>query len=117
MIHITYKGSANNAQLFANEMLDSGIIEKIRKNPGNLQYDYFIPISDPHSVLLIDCWKDQQALDIHHQSEMMNEILALRTKYNLSMDVKRYVVNDDLIPEYDQKFIKKINSITITRVN
>ena len=42
MIHITYKGSANNAQLFANEMLDSGIIEKIRKNPGNLHYDYFI---------------------------------------------------------------------------
>ncbi len=63
MVHITYKGSANNAQLFTNEMLDSGIIEKIRKNPGNLQYDYFIPISDPHSVLLIDCWKDQQALD------------------------------------------------------
>ena len=35
MVHITYKGSANNAQLFTNEMLDSGIIEKIRKNPAD----------------------------------------------------------------------------------
>lgn len=42
------------------------------------RYEYFFPMDDPETVLLIDRWKDQEALDIHHKSEMMNEIAVLR---------------------------------------
>lgn len=42
------------------------------------RYEYFFPMDGPETVLLIDRWKDQEALDIHHKSEMMNEIAVLR---------------------------------------
>lgn len=39
---------------------------------------------------MIDRWRDQQALDAHHKSEMMEEIAALREKHALRMRVERY---------------------------
>ena len=48
------------------------------------------PLDDPETVLLIDRWRDQQALDAHHKSEMMEEIAALRKKYAQRMRVERY---------------------------
>ncbi len=40
--------------------------------------------------MLIDRWKDQEALDIHHKSEMMKEIAILREKYELRMRVEKF---------------------------
>ena len=38
---IYYTGEGNNAVAFAQEMCESGVAEAIRKEDGNLQYDYF----------------------------------------------------------------------------
>ncbi len=65
-------------------------MNKIRAEEGNERYEYFFPLDDPETVLLIDRWRDQQALDDHHKSEMMEEIAALREKYALRMRVERY---------------------------
>ena len=74
----------------AREMTESGLVNKIRAEAGNERYEYFFPLDDPETVLLIDRWRDQQALDAHHKSEMMEEIAALRKKYALRMRVERY---------------------------
>lgn len=71
-------------------MTESGLVNKIRAEEGNERYEYFFPLDDPETVLLIDRWRDQQALDVHHKSEMMEEIAALRKKYALRMRVERY---------------------------
>lgn len=71
-------------------MTESGLVNKIRAEEGNERYEYFFPLDDPETVLLIGRWRDQQALDDHHKSEMMEEIAALREKYALRMRVERY---------------------------
>ena len=48
-------------------------------------------MEDPETVLLIDQWRDQAALDFHHKSPMMQEIARLRTKYGLRLRVERYM--------------------------
>ena len=90
IINIYYTGENGNARKFANEMISSGIVDRIRKEEGNLKYEYFFPIDDPETVLLIDKWKNKEALDIHHKSEMMEEIAKLREKYHLKMKVEKY---------------------------
>ncbi|MCM1259911.1 MAG: hypothetical protein NC182_03115 [Prevotella sp.] len=45
-------------------------------------------------MLLIDKWKDQQALDVHHKTDMMKQIEMLREKYKLSMKVEKYQNED-----------------------
>lgn len=90
VINIYYTGKNGSARKFADEMISRGIVEKIRQEEGNEMYEYFFPIDDFETVLLIDKWKDQEALDLHHKSEMMQEIATLRKKYNLHMKVERF---------------------------
>ncbi len=55
----------------------------------------------------MDRWTDQEAIDRHHASSMMDTILKMREKYDLSMRVERYVSDEAGIPETDQKFIRE----------
>ncbi len=102
--NIYYTGKNGAARTFAEEMTASGIVDEIRAEDGNLRYEYFFPMNDPETVLLIDSWRDQPALDKHHESSMMAQIAALREKYDLHMKVERYVPADES-PE-DEKFIR-----------
>lgn len=104
-INIIYKGENDNALKFVKEMIEEGIVEKIRNEKGNIRYEYFVSYEKPNEVLLVDAWKDQEALDIHHGSDMMEKIKELRDKYDLHMSVERYVSIYDN-PE-DEKYMRK----------
>lgn len=105
-VNIYYRGVEGKARKFAEEMLASGLVQEIRAEEGNLRYEYFFPMEDEEAVLLIDCWKDQAALDAHHASPMMKKIIALREKYGLHMQVERYLSDKDAISPTDQAFIR-----------
>ena len=105
-VNLYYKGTNGNARAFAEEMESSGIAENIRKEPGNLRYQYFQPLDDPETILLIDSWTDQAAIDAHHASPMMKELASLREKYDLHMIAERYV-SDESMPESDNAFLRK----------
>ena len=90
-VNIYYSGIGGNARRFAEEMTSSGLVEAIRAEEGNVKYAYYFPAEDPDTVLLIDRWRDQAALDAHHKTPMMEKIAALRTKYQLKMRVERFV--------------------------
>lgn len=106
-INIYYSGKNGNAKKFAEEMISSGVVGKIRAEDGNIRYEYFYPIDDEETVLLIDSWEDQHALDVHHASPMMEQIIKLREKYDLHMKVERYVSDETGIPTADKAFIKE----------
>ena len=101
---IRYKGSNGNAKKFVDEMISSGVVEEIRKEEGNLRYEYFFPLDDNESVLLVDSWEDQEALDRHHQLPLMNKIKELREKYDLHMEVEKY---QSLVDSKDEQYIRR----------
>ena len=104
-INLYYKGKNGAALKFAREMESSGIADAIRKEEGNLRYEYFQPLDDPETVLLIDSWQDQAAIDRHHGSPMMAQLAELRDKYDLHMKAERYVSEE--MPESDGSFLRK----------
>ena len=104
-INIYYKGTNGSARRFADEMEQGGTVAAIRAEQGNIRYEYFFPKNDPETVLLIDAWEDQAALDRHHASPMMKTITDMREKYDLHMTVERYVSYGD-VPD-DDKYIRK----------
>lgn len=105
-VNIYYTGKNGNAKKFAEEMILSGVVNDIRAENGNIQYEYFFPMDDEETVLLIDRWKDQQSLDVHHASSMMAKITRLREKYDLHMKVERYIADESGVDFKDKKFIR-----------
>ena len=106
-VNLYYTGTNGSARAFAEEMVQTGVVTAIRAEDGNLRYEYFFPMDDPETVLLIDQWRDQEAIDVHHASPMMGKIAALREKYDLHMKVERFISDDAGLPEKDLKFIKR----------
>lgn len=104
-VNIYYSGKNGSARRFAEEMTASGTVNAIRAEQGNLQYEYFYPMDDGETVLLIDSWESQAAIDAHHHTPMMQKIMELREKYDLHMRVSRFVADD--APEVDSTFVRK----------
>lgn len=104
-VNIYYKGENGSAVAFAEEMKESGTVDFIRSEEGNERYEYWFSEENPDCVLLIDRWRDQKSLDIHHSSPAMEKIAALREKYKLTMTVERFEDTAD-IPDGDKKFIR-----------
>ena len=104
-IQIRYTGRHGSARAFAEEMISSGTVSAIRSENGNMRYEYYTPFDDPETVLLIDSWSSQEALDVHHATPMMQTIASLREKYDLHMTVERYTSLED--NKDDERFIRK----------
>ena len=111
-INIRYTGKKGAPQAFAREMISSGTVEKIRAEKGNLRYEYYLPFGEiadsddsNETILLIDSWENQKAIDQHHATPMMKTIAELRDKYDLHMTIERFF-SDDNIPEQDKGFIR-----------
>ena len=103
-MNILYHGRGGAARAFAEKMESTGILSAIRAEEGNEAYDYYLPFDDPETLLLIDRWRDQEALDAHHASPMMARVAELRERYDLHMEVRRYV--DATPAEADERFIR-----------
>ena len=106
-VHIYYIGENGSVKAFVKEMLTSGLVDEIRKEKGNRHYEYFFSVEDEETVLLVDSWDNQQAIDLHHASSVMDKIMELRIKYHLDMNVERHFLDEAGIPKEDQKFIQK----------
>ena len=104
-VNLYYTGANGKARLFAQEMENSGTAAAIRAEQGNIRYEYFFPMNDPETVLLIDAWDSQEAIDAHHASPMMETIRTLREKYDLHMKVERFASAE--MPESEERFIRK----------
>ena len=104
-VNLRYTGTDGNARKFAEEMVSSGTVDAIRAEEGNLRYEYYQSMDDPETILLIDSWANQEAIDKHHVTPMMDTIAKLREKYDLHMTVERYTSAET--PESENKFIRK----------
>lgn len=106
-VNLYYAGVNGNARKFVEEMENGGIAAAIREEEGNLKYAYFFPWNDNETVLLIDRWSNQEALDAHHASPMMQDLAALRDKYDLHMKVERYISDNNGASTTDNGFIRR----------
>ncbi|MBQ3290830.1 MAG: antibiotic biosynthesis monooxygenase [Mogibacterium sp.] len=98
--NIRYTGKENSVSFFLQEMKDSGTVDAIRAEKGNIRYEYYWSLDDPQTVLLIDSWESQADLDAHHESPMMKTIISLREKYDIRMTVERYIRAEDIPSDY-----------------
>lgn len=107
VMNLYYMGENGNAVKFAREMEESKTADLIRNAQGNIRYEYYLPLNDENTVLLIDEWQNQEALDRHHSSPVMEKILELREKYSLTVRAQRYVMDNESITQNDKAYIEK----------
>ena len=90
VLHVTYTGTEGRAAAFASAMCAGALRDAVRAEDGCLRYDYYLPVGgDGNTALLIECWRDQAALDRHSSGAAMAQLKALKASYDLTTEIQR----------------------------
>lgn len=68
------------------------IAKRCQAEPGNLQYDYFLPHGSENTVLLLEKWESEEAQNVHLSTENFSVLTEIKKTFVVSVDIERYVV-------------------------
>lgn len=88
VFHVTFKCRPEQREVFLEKLKAEGIIAACREEAGNLSYDYYLTADDPDELLLIEKWKDMDALMAHAKQTHMARMDALKAEYVTDMKIE-----------------------------
>ena len=91
VINVYYRGDGGSVRRFVEEMVSEGVLEAVRAEDGCIGYEYFVSLDDPDSMVLIEHWRDEAALEAHARSENMKTIGLLKDRHCLSATVEKFL--------------------------
>ena len=89
-ILVNYKAKHENREIFVNEVIESEILDKIKKEDGAISYEYFYNVTNSDSLLLVEKWISEEKQQQHLKTEHMKKLKAIKEKYILETDVQSF---------------------------
>ena len=90
ILHVTYTCKEGKAAQFVGRLKESGLQQAVRSEDGCLQYDYHISCEAPDAVVLLEQWRDSDALAAHTVQPHMKDIGAIKNELVNHTDIRRF---------------------------
>ena len=90
ILHVYYRCKSGAAQDFVRAIKESGAQDLVRAEDGCIQYDYTLSLEEPDTVVLLEKWRDSDALAAHMQQPHMETIKELKSRFALDAVIERY---------------------------
>lgn len=90
VLNVTYKCKPDLRAEFLEAILAEGIDVASRAEAGNLKYDYYIPFDDDGDLLLVEKWRDAEALAAHAEMPHYAKLKALKPRFVTDTVVERF---------------------------
>lgn len=86
---VTYLcGTKENRDAFYNGIIENRIGEKCENEKGCGSYKYYFPAFDDTSLLLIEEWENEEALNSHKFQPHMAKLIELKEKFGVKTIIK-----------------------------
>ena len=92
VLNVTYKCKPGMREAFLERIQAEGIDAASRAEAGNLQYDYFLPFDDNGDLLLVEKWKDADALSAHGKLPHFAKLGTFKAQYVAETLIDRFEV-------------------------
>ncbi len=92
-VQIIFEAPETKLEQFLKQVNDLQLVEELRLLEGNLNYRLFRPTDNSNQLLLIDQWKNQQALDNYHNHPLMKKLSKLRITNGLHLVDKQIIIS------------------------
>ena len=89
-INVTYTMKPGGRAGFLAGIAACGVQAAVRREAGCLQYDYFLPVGDEDSLLLMEKWTSREAQKVHLAQPHMAKIAALKEQFVADTQVVLY---------------------------
>lgn len=90
VLNVTYKCRPGMREEFLETILREGIDEASRAEAGNLKYDYYLPFDDNGDLLLVEKWRDADALKAHAETPHYAKLRELKPAFVIETAVERF---------------------------
>ena len=94
VLHVLYKCIPGMRENFLNTIRAEELDAASRAEAGNLQYDYYFPAGDDAALLLVEKWRDADALAEHGKQPHFARLGALKPRYVTDTLVEKFEVPD-----------------------
>lgn len=88
MIMITYRAKPGCKQLFVDAVTKAGILSLIRREEGCKHYQYYYPVDQDDTILLVEEWESVKHQEIHMTQPHMAELMKLKAEFILETQLK-----------------------------
>lgn len=94
LMHVTYKVKKGKRDEFLQKVKEADIITASKQEPGNLFYEYYYPVDDKHSLLLVESWTNANAQAAHGRTEHFKRLSELKKDYVEEITIKKFNASD-----------------------
>ena len=93
VLNVTYKCKPGMREEFLKVIKAEGIDAASRAEAGNIKYDYYVPVGGGDELLLVEKWKDSEAIAEHGRQQHFLRLGEMKPLYVDSTIIERFEVN------------------------
>ncbi len=94
VLNVTYRCKPDLRDEFLEMIITEGIDTASRKEAGNIRYDYYLPAAGGDELLLVEKWRDADALAGHGRQPHLARLKELKAEYVLDTVIERFDVQE-----------------------
>ena len=87
---VTFRCKPEMREEFLEMIRTEGIDEAARAEEGNLRYDFYLPLDNCDDLLLIEQYRDADALGAHVRSAHVARLTELKSEYVADLILEQY---------------------------
>ena len=95
VLNVTYKCRPGMKNKFLERIITEGIDAASRAEAGNSKYDYYLPADGSDELLLVEKWKDADAIAEHGKQPHYARLKALKADYVTDTVIERFESGDE----------------------
>jgi len=81
VFNVTFNCRPGMREAFLETLTAEGIVAACRREEGNMKYDYYFPAERADELLLIEKWRDADALAAHAKQAHMKRMDEIKAEY------------------------------------
>ena len=86
----TYKTYPGKAKAFFEAVISSGVADGVRKEPGNRGYNFYLPLEEEDTLMLVEKWDNKACADAHAHTENVKKLASFKPDYVQETVAVRY---------------------------
>ena len=90
VLNVTYKCKPDMREEFLEMIYTEGIDVASRAEEGNIKYDYYTPVDNSDDLLLVEKWRDAEALAAHGKQEHFARLGELKKEFVLDTIIEKF---------------------------
>ena len=94
-VEVHYYVKPGMRQAFYDAVTESGIAAASRAEEGNEKYDYYFSPDNENELLLLEIWRDAEAVRLHGETAHFKALGALKQAYVTETVIRRYEIAED----------------------